>query len=479
VYFPLSFIVDPVVLGKILPPVLLGVSAVYFYRIIFHVTGNRCFSVLGAFIYSITPVFSRQMIGAHARAFAFPFMIIFLYYLIKKDYLKSFIFLALQALFYPMAAILSGLTWFFSFIKIRSGSVYFDMCGKKIGYFMLAFIVCGSVLLGKQYLSYVPEVGKPVCRDDVKNKVEFYNERWPLLPTPSISQQLETNMGKGVFLFRALRKKTVIKNLRKLLRDRRLFLMAVFLLVVILVLWRKTLSLPEEIYYLLISGILMYKTADIFFLKLYSPRRYLEYAAPLASVMIFVILIVAVIMSVRKKWIKRFLTVSVFTLVMLNFNISANEALIDMSENRGLYEYLSRVPADSTIAAHPDLADGIPTFSRRSVFVARDMSVPLFDAYWSKVKKRTFDLFDAYYSDNTAEIHDFCSENGIDYIVVDKRHFDRDYITGGVYFEPFNTFVADKVKGRNFFALENIPDRYKVYENGKIFVIKTETLEEI
>ena len=476
-YYPLSFLIDPIIVGKILPPVLFGVSAVYFYKIMKQVSKDDIAAILGTCVYSITPFFLRQMVGGHARAFAFPLMIMFIFYFLKKDYLRAFILIVMQSCFYPMAAVLCGFTYFFSFIGTRKGGLFFDINKKKIIFFIMAFVISASALFGKQVLSYAPEVGSPVSRNEAIDKVEFYNETWPLLPTPSISSELEINLEKGIFIFRSFRKKAIMKDLHSVLQDKRAFFIVLLLIGVGLIVLRKVIRIPKVLYYLFLSGMFMYKVADIFFLKLYSPRRYLEYSAPLVSVFILVFVVSGLISVIRDPRVRRFLQVGCFAFVFLNFNISSNEALIDMSENKELYSYLESIPEGAVVGGHPELVDGVPTFSKRKVFIAKDMSVPLFGNYWETVKKRTFDLFTAYYSDDPAEIYELCRNNNIDYLIVDRRHYDDEYIAEGVYFEPFNSFVIDIVKNKKEYFLEEISDEYKNYNAGDVFVVAVEKLK--
>ena len=130
------------------------------------------------------------------------------------------------------------------------------------------------------------------------------------------------------------------------------------------------------------------------------------------------------------------------------------------------------------IAAHPYLADGIPTFAQRKVFIKYKLSHPFFDKYWEIIKKRTLSFFDAYYSEDHLSIFRFCQENGIDYLAVDSRHFTKEYlIEEKIYFEPFNTYVKNITKNKSDFVLANIPDEDKVFVKENIFVVKKDTFK--
>ena len=158
--------------------------------------------------------------------------------------------------------------------------------------------------------------------------------------------------------------------------------------------------------------------------------------------------------------------------------IKQNNGIYDMSlSQKELYQYLKTLPKDVTIAAHPFLADSIPIFSKRKVFINFELSHTWYNNYWETVEKRTFDFFDAYYSEDLKFIYEFCKRNKIDYLVVDTNLFSKEYLNRKrFYFEPFNSYIINLIKNRKFFALANIPDSKKDFIKNNIFLVKTDRL---
>ena len=146
-------------------------------------------------------------------------------------------------------------------------------------------------------------------------------------------------------------------------------------------------------------------------------------------------------------------------------------------QHQGLFVFLSSLPSDSLVAAHPESADSIPLLSGRTVFVNYELSIPYVDAYWQTIQRRTRDLFSAYYSANPSEIAAFSEESGIDYLVVERRHFSEEYFEKGrIYFDPFNDEIFQQIEGRRDFALLDVPTESIVFEKDGIFVVSTDAL---
>ena len=132
------------------------------------------------------------------------------------------------------------------------------------------------------------------------------------------------------------------------------------------------------------------------------------------------------------------------------------------------------------IAAHPYLADGIPIFAQKKVFINYELSNPWYNEYWKTVKKRTFDFFNAYYSEDPKVIYEFFNENGIDYLVVNKKHFQGKNLTDGkTYFEPFQRYISNLLKKKKHFVLPNMKEQNLLFHKSGITVIGKEAFEVI
>ncbi len=127
---------------------------------------------------------------------------------------------------------------------------------------------------------------------------------------------------------------------------------------------------------------------------------------------------------------------------------------------RELFRFVSTLPEDAVLAGSPEEATGIPLFSKRTVLFRR-----LFPAKDAPI----IPMFDAYYAEDGEEILAFCEQYDIDYWVIDEGDYRTEYIKDGeFFFEPYNAQIQDIVTSRGAFAL---PQAEKSFVSGDLAVI--------
>ena len=82
-----------------------------------------------------------------------------------------------------------------------------------------------------------------------------------------------------------------------------------------------------------------------------------------------------------------------------------------------VYAFLGELPADTLVAAHPDLADYIPLRSRRSVLASTEMSIAFMTGYYARVKPRIEASLRAAYATSIEEMDSTLSPYGVDVVV--------------------------------------------------------------
>jgi hypothetical protein len=223
--------------------------------------------------------------------------------------------------------------------------------------------------------------------------------------------------------------------------------------------------------YLLVASVLLYTLASILIFKLFVPSRYTEF-----SINIFYCLAVAVCLRVAMQ--DHVSERVMFPLVTTLFFVLAglrlyHVGIYDYFDQVRLYKYLQSTPKNSLIAGPPDVMDNVITFAHRKAFVTYELAHTWYISYWDRVKKRHFDFFRAYYSDDPEEIRRFCRDNQIDYLVVrEEDFFPRRLVQGDLYFEPFDTYIRDILKSHHRFALLNTKAFPPVYWMDGIRVIR-------
>ncbi|MGA8831106.1 MAG: hypothetical protein WB554_05825, partial [Desulfomonilaceae bacterium] len=108
-------------------------------------------------------------------------------------------------------------------------------------------------------------------------------------------------------------------------------------------------------------------------------------------------------------------------------------------------------------------------------YVTYKLSHTWVEPYWSEVKRRTFDLFKAYYSSKPEEIRSFCKSNHIDYLIVRSEDFELERLKKfPPYFEPFNGFIWYLTNSRNYFAALDKTVFPPIFEENGIRVLRFE-----
>lgn len=466
-YYLLSFLFDPVVISKLLPIFLLVLSSLYLFKLVKHLA-NRYAGFLAALLFMTSFTYLDRMTGGVAGTFSFPLLIVFLYYLTKKDYLKASGVLVLQVLFYPVIFFTSAFTYLLMFIKIRD---------RKIGaFFILGVLLSGLLLYGKYVLSPPPFPDTFVTRQEMAGQPEYYEGgRNRLLPVPPLAEELGRNIRRGFLTREFLRQNPAVD----LLRASRLEGAATFLIVasLLFLLWKIKFSLPQELFSLFLASIAMYQLSDWFLPRLYFPSRHLEYSVPLLTIILFAAVAGKLMEGIKAPLTRKlFQVVGASILVFLNFDLGRG-MFVNLSSHAELFTFLKTLPKAALIAAHPELAAGIPTFAMRKVFIQFETSDLLSRRYWEMTKKRTFDFFNAYYAADAPSIYRFCRGNQIDYLVINEKDFeDIAFARGQIYFEPFHTYVKKNVGERRDFALKKVPEEDKLFTKNGLFVIHRESL---
>jgi hypothetical protein len=131
-----------------------------------------------------------------------------------------------------------------------------------------------------------------------------------------------------------------------------------------------------------------------------------------------------------------------------------------------LYRYLQTLPQDVVIAGHPVEMDNIPLLARRKVLANQELALPYYTGYYAVVRQRLHDVLLAYYADDVQQVRDFVARYGVDYILLNTRHFEPDFLRGPIYHEPFNSVLKQRLATRQRFVLPQGLVGQRVYAHG-------------
>jgi hypothetical protein len=438
---------DPMQFTKALTGILFVLSALLIYCLCLELRDDLA-ALLGVCVYFLFGLFLGEMSGGLPRAFAFPLLIGYLCLLARKRLLLASITVLIQAIFVPYIFLLCLTTHLFYLAHLIGGSLVrreADDSKTPIVRVAIQFIplTIGACLMMLKYVVFKsPRFGGLVGMQEIAGKIEYtavgrYEvlrpfhkeliEHWsfilPFHEWGPIAGWCSVAAVAGLAVF-------------ALSRPRKHIYLGAFRVFV----------------YLMPASFLLYVLSCSIPLKLFIPGRYLEYSLTVFYCISLAACLKIVIdhLNLRRivfPWLFFFLT-------LLGALRLHNVELYDYSAYSPLYSFFDSIPVDAVVAGHPEVMDNVMTFSRRKAFVTYKLSHPWIEPYWSVIKQRTYDLFDAYYSNNAEEIRNFCKRNGIGYIVVREEDFSEQRIRQGVvYFQPFGSYIAEITRPRAGFAI--------------------------
>ncbi|HXF39801.1 MAG TPA: hypothetical protein VN687_08825, partial [Blastocatellia bacterium] len=144
-----------------------------------------------------------------------------------------------------------------------------------------------------------------------------------------------------------------------------------------------------------------------------------------------------------------------------------------------LYEFFSQQPGNVVIASLSREADRIPLFAKRTNLVSWECSIPFHKGYYSQIRQRAVDLINAQYSADLVELRDFVHKYAIDFVVVDQRAFDSDYLKRDRWFrlyEPATSDAINRLKTGTEPALAKLMTQCSSFSNEDVVVISAECI---
>lgn len=144
--------------------------------------------------------------------------------------------------------------------------------------------------------------------------------------------------------------------------------------------------------------------------------------------------------------------------------VSKVDVLDPPPAERELLTFLETLPKDVLLAGTPCALDNVPLFANRQVLFNCDFGSP--DSNLVR------EALNAYYTDDTQVVIDFCEAYAVDYLVLDARSYSEAYLaTGRIFFEPYNQELLRQLAGRDAFVLAQVPDESKVFQPENFVVV--------
>ena len=480
--------IHPLILNKLLPP-LIGIICTYyifaFCQRIFPVP-FACF--LSSLIFNQLLWMKDDIISATPRAFVYPLLLAFLYYLSKRSLLPCITTIALLGAFYPQGVFLCTGMLILQLVRREGISL---RPSQDLNDYSFCFMGLGvAVVVMLPYALHVSEFAPVITVEQAKQLPEFYPKgrssffkdnlydfyfgggRSGLFPR-SIFTPATTAFGFLLPILYKFRRRFPLLN--KIQSD--------------------MVILPQ----LILVSVVMFCLAHAFLFKLLLPSRYTGYSfriiiALAAGIVVSAILDVlwqqlqtkilgnAIQLKLLGQKFLALICIGVILIPILIYPIFLHTFPVTkykMGSLPSLYKFLQQQPKDTLVASVIADTDNIPTFAKRSILASREYAIPYHWGYYSRFRQRVVDLIEAQYTTDIDKVKQLIRRYGIDLWIIEDSSFLADYLDNNRWLkhhQPVTQQAIDSLRQGKIPALVAYKDSCSVFRYAQFNVISTKCL---
>ena len=433
--------VNPLILNKLLPSVLGLIASCYCFAFCLQILPLPITAFLATLMLNQNIWMKDDLISATPRAFTYPILLAFLYYLCRKSLLPCLIAIVLLAFFYPQyvficAGILIVRLWDwhgkkFSFSQQKHDYIF---CAVGLGIAFLVMLPYAlktseyapiiSVAQAKQLPEFLPRGRSSFFKEDLFDY--FWRGRSGIFPS-SLLTPATYCFGFLLPLLMLFRSKFPV--LRKVTG--------------------KIVILPQ----MLLVSFGMFVAAHLLLFRLHLPSRYMEHNLRIIFAISTAITLTAILEAIfslnyrqnslhnnLRKIFALFFTVIIsitllfyYPLVIKNFPKTSYK----IGNAPTLYTFFQQQPKDTLIASTAAEVDNLPTFAQRSILIGREYAIPYHFGYYSQFRQRVIDLTQAQYSENLENVKNFIQKYGVDFWLLETQAFTPEYMENNSLFRQY------------------------------------------
>ncbi|ELS01410.1 hypothetical protein Xen7305DRAFT_00011140 [Xenococcus sp. PCC 7305] len=481
--------VDPILLHKLLPLPLMLLSTAYVFEICWQLLRVPFAGFLAAMLLNISLWMRDDVVSATPVAFAYPLLLAFVYYWLKRSLIPSLLAIALLGSFYPQSALVAG--------GLAVASLV-DLSTKKLrnvhNYAQVGSVLGVLVLVLLPYLGRNSAFGPVVTASEARNLAAFSVHGWSHFFDPN----------PWYFWFCGKRSGMLPGEWCKILlkRDFWLFPPQIWFGLSLPLLMKFPQRLPlvrfvnskiNILWQWLLVSVIWFGISHALIFALHLPNRYTANSwrliAAIAGAIALTIVLDGLIHCAR---IPRFsLFAKGLGIVMLlclliypitlrnNFYLKTGYVI---GEAPHIYEFLQEQPKDILIASLNREANNLPTFAQRSIFVGGEgYLLPYHQGYYQELKQRTAALIHAQYSTDWRTVTDFVEEYEIDFWLIGESAFTLDELAQNSWLHKYPTELAiakETLSKGSVPILSNVFDRCTVVKNKTLRLLDTSCFSE-
>ncbi|MEG4013607.1 MULTISPECIES: hypothetical protein [unclassified Microcoleus] len=433
--------IHPLLLHKILPLFLGLISTYYCFGLCLEMLPVPLTGFIASLLLNQHMWMTDDLASATPRAFIYPIFLGFLYYLSRNLLLPCLGAIALIGLFYPPYALVAAgilvlrlLGWENGRLRLSGDRTNYLFCTTGLG---IIFLVMLPYVLDKS------EFGPTYTAAEAKKMGVFAPDGRNAFFRPNPVDYWLTGRGSGMF------PKSLFTPVTH----------CVALLFPLLLFWRSAFPLASRIsskiwllLQLFLASSAMFLAAHATIFKLYQPGRYTAYSLRFIIVSLTAIVLTLIIDGICH-WASRnettfqfknlvvLITTAIILAAVVFYPCFVQKfPIVGYIEGKmpSLYNFFQQQPKNILIASIASEADNIPTFSQRSVWVAKEYSVPYQKGYYSRFQQRVSDLIRAQYTDDRAVLQNFINSYGIDFWMLTRNALTLKYVEDYGWMDDFD-----------------------------------------
>jgi hypothetical protein len=484
-YWALSWVADPMLVAKVLPPIL-GLAAAFFtFLVVRRLHPEPVCAFLAAVLLSWYVWQVDDLATASPRSFT-PILIAQVWSLVTGRARLAVALVALSAVFHPVAGALGVALLATQLIKIQGWRPAIARDWAAWGPFLIGTALVAALLLPGQLQD--SRFGPVVTVDQARTMPDFGIAGREFFFADNTYDYWVAGLHSGF----DLRAKDQVFHQPILV----LYLLLALLLPLLLVFRRRIVSAGELrgqsriLIDLTLASLSLFFLAHLLLFHLYHPSRYVKQSLPLVLAISAGIGLGILFVTVSRRF-----NASVNSLVLSGLALlfalwvaqhpASYEAGFVKDDHPAVSSYLRTQPKDTLVAGVPTETDFVPTFANRSVLVNKEYFVPFHLGFLHQMRQRMMDLIDAYYAESTSEVLWFTERYGVDILLVNRLAFDEQRYAGAwtgpwqSTWEPVSSAIAPKFEGSKQFVLPDLALRCGVLDEGAVTVVPITCLREV
>ena len=481
--------IDPIWLSKLLPLVLGLITTSYCFGVCVQLFPVPMAGFIAALLLNQNLWMQDGLVSATPKAFLYPLLLAFLYYLLRRSLIPCLVAIALLGLFYP------------SLVFVCAGTLILQLCRwervrglylsqNRRDYLFCAAGLCVALLVLLPYALDSSEFGPVITAAEARALPEFAHGGRASFFNDDDPWEFWFNASRsGIRLPSALMPPLVYSG----------FLLPILLRYPSRFPLSKQVSggiilLPQ----LLVASLAMFFAAHAILFKLHLPSRYTQHSLRIvlvtAAAIALTLMLDAVFASMKdipkapliSSFASRLLPLASCLLLgaALIFYPSTLKSFIWTGYVVGgvptLYEFFQQQPKDILIASLAPEVNNLPTFSQRSILVGSEYAIPYHLGYYRFFRQRSLELIQAQYSQDLADVQQLIQKYGIDFWLLERSAFTPEYLASDRWlsqYQPLAENAMAQMEQGNLPALSDITERCSVFETEALVVLQTDCIQ--